>query len=179
MKLYVSTVSLTLVSSSRTVKETRTSPCRQRPLHYFPCASGSKELWWTDEENRHAMCSVVAEITVLLTPSKTGQRETVTVSEQSACFVTADFMHNIRRVGGAESLSHSRHQPCWARWSLVTTQMGDRYVLTFASGFAPASRFQRGQLLCRLYESTFARCKSRCPVCLCVPRDHIRALKIP
>ena len=89
--------------------------------------------------------------------------------------MTADFTHNIRRVGGAESLSHSRHQPCWARWSLVTTQMSDRYVLTFASGFAPASRFLRGQLLCRLYKSPLARSQIKVPrVYTCTKRSHTR-----
>ena len=70
-----------------------------------------------------------------------------------------------------------------SRSSVVTKWMGDRYVLVFA----PALRFLRSQILCRLHKSPSDETVSRVPppplpppspVSIRMQKDHIHMLKI-
>ena len=80
----------------------------------------------------------------------------------------------IRRVSGAEQ-KYSLSKAKVKHGRVVTKWMCDRYVL----GFAPALRFLRSQILCRLYKSPSGETINRGPpVCIRMQKDHIRTLKI-
>ena len=75
-----------------------------------------------------------------------------------------------RRVSGAEQ-GHSLSKARVKHDERGHQMNGDRYVL----GFAPALRFLRSQILCRLYKSPLGE---RCPVYIRMQKHHIGTLKV-
>ena len=76
-----------------------------------------------------------------------------------------------RRVSGSVLALESQS---YARSSVVTKWMGDRYV----PGFAPVLRFLQSKFCADSTKVLRTDYKPRSPVCIRMQKDHIRTLKI-